>query len=151
MTAQIVVMRWYEYGGGPPFGYATAEFAMYDDWEYFYIYGACFPPDELVTITVCDENYVIAEVEANDCGAFYVYCAAVWAYSDYISDYYFGYWEPLLDTTFSVRAWVDADTVVDEVVTPEDPESYPWLEDTEIQRVVDGDMMANWPLYLYYD
>jgi len=153
-AAQIVVSReaYLSYW----FGYATCELPAYDSNyyggspyldEWFYINGSGFPANEDVTITVCDDYYVIAEVETNDCGAFYVEATMVFYYSDYdgFDDYYYGYWAPLLDTTVSVRAWVNADTDLVETVSPQS-----WLTDVEVRKVDDGDIMASWPLYIDY-
>jgi len=137
-----VVYRWYEFGGWP-FGYATTEVSFNDHtWDTIGISGSCFPADVLVTITVCDEYYVIAQVETNDCGAFDTEADIVLLWSDDLGDWYYGYWEPWLEDTVSVRAWVNARTEVEQTINP-------WGEFTsQIRVVTDGDLMANWPLYL---
>ena len=109
----------------------------YDDWYYSFGYGyhaitgveigytnvvvmgSCFPPNEYVVVTFCDENYYWFEAYTNDCGAF-MYHTSIWPWFGY------GYWDY---DYLSVRAWVDA-RVID------------W-------QVVDGTMYANWPLWLY--
>jgi len=60
------------------------------------VLGSCFPENEWVTVTFCDENYYWFEVETNECGAFYYYTS--------IPPWFgYGYTGPI-----SVRAWVDA-------------------------------------------
>ena len=108
----------------------------YDYWSFFWGYGyqaitgvhwntpvvvlgACFPPNEYVVVTHCDDNAYWFEVKTNECGAF--------MYHTYIWDYFgYGYYDW---DVISIRAWVDA-RVID------------W-------RVVDGTMYANWPLWMY--
>jgi hypothetical protein len=140
-TADIVVYRWYEYDY--PFGYATTEIPFNDiDWEDIGISGSCFPPNEDVTITICDEHYVIAEALTNDCGAFDVRASVVFHWSSWMEEYYYGYWEPWLWDTVSVEAWVNARTTLVETVEP-------WEGfEVQVRKVTSGDMMANWPLYL---
>ena len=101
----------YDYHG---YGYATCEVEI---GTYVEIYGSCFPPNEYVVVTFCEENYYWFEVKTNDCGAF--------VYDTYIP-WWFGYGYYDYDV-MSIRAWVDADV-------------YDWT-------VVDGVMYANWPLY----
>jgi hypothetical protein len=110
----------------------------YDDWDSYYGYGyaaccevetgtwvavlgSCFPPNECVVVTFCDENYYWFEDETNDCGAFvFVTPIPSWfGYGDYDYD------------VMSIRAWVDAEVDEDN-----------WV-------VTDGVMYANWPLFLY--
>jgi len=61
------------------------------------ITGACFPENEWVTITYCDEDIYWLEVKANECGAFTI--------GTYVPEG-FCYWD---EDTISVRAWVDGE------------------------------------------
>jgi hypothetical protein len=124
LDAQIVVCGWADFTTYDPyygyygynFGYATCE-VEYD--TPVCIYGSCFPPNDYVVVTFCDENYYWFEVETNDCGAFY--------YDTYIPSWFgYGYYDY---DVMSIRAWVDADVDEDD-----------WV-------VTDGVMYANWPLY----
>jgi len=57
------------------------------------IKGACFDPEDIVIITICEDNLFLAEAEANDCGAFEVYAIV-----------------PRIPLgPVSVRAWIDVD------------------------------------------
>ena len=162
-SAEIVVTRigYFDVpGANGPFGYATCEIPFSEgSWAEFEIYGSCFEPGDKVTISVCDENivlrlmvYVDGEgyeswydsdyVIANECGAFRVKATIVYRWSDDLMDYYYGYWEPLVYTTVSVRAWVDADTTLVETVEISEGTLI------DIERVVGGEMKANWPLFL---
>lgn len=102
--------------------------------------GSCFEPGDDVVITVCDDQYVlwlydydtkeyVTEIEANECGAFF---------GRFYVDANYGYWYDVFNRPISVRAWTDAD--LDEVV------GYDYL-----YQVEDGELMANWPLYLMWD
>ena len=93
------------------------------------ILGSCFPEDELVTITICDLNCVWAEVETNDCGAFVI----EEIYLDDLDEDQLDYlWENYDYNVVSVRAWVDAE-----------------IDDDN--KVVDGELWANWPLFLMFE
>lgn len=118
LDAQIVVCYddWYSSYG---YGYAAINGVDPIDGTDVVIMGSCFPPDEWVTVTFCDEDYVWFEVETNFCGAFFYE-------TDIPSWFGYGYWGVI-----SVRAWVDAEV------------------DDYDQTVEDGVMYANWPLYLY--
>ena len=60
------------------------------------IKGACFDPEDIVTISICEDNRVLVEeVEANDCGAFEVFVALPSA-------------SKLSYGPVSVRAWLNA-------------------------------------------
>ena len=144
-AATIVVNSLYWWSSSTyGYGYATSAVPLYfgydvgdEDW-YAYaslsVAGSCFPEGEDVTITVCDEAWVLNEIEANDCGAFYGY---------FDVDTYYGYWPTYAyaewngsgwdyyydGDSVSIRAWVDAEIVGG--------------------KVVDGELLASWPLYLY--
>ncbi len=60
------------------------------------IKGSCFNPDELVKITICENNIELVEAIANDCGAFEVFSILPGV-------------PPLQYGSISVRAWVDTD------------------------------------------
>ena len=129
LDAQIVVCGWADFTAfddsmGWPYGYYDYEFGYatctVEYYQYVEVYGSCFPPNECVVVTFCEDDYFWFEVETNDCGAFY--------YDTWIPPW-FGYGEYEYDVV-SIRAWVDAE--VDE---------YDWT-------VVDGVMYANWPLFL---
>lgn len=122
------------------YGYATTNVYLWSSYVYFQVSGSCFEPGDEVYITICDENYVLwlydeyedstdTYIVANDCGAFF---AEFWV------DISYGYWSDILDYPISVRAWTNAE--LDEVE-----------EEEYLYQVVDGDLMANWPLYLTYD
>jgi hypothetical protein len=82
----------------PYHGYWPVCAVGYDfpDTAYVVITGSCFPPNELVTITYCDENIFWVEEYANDCGAFSI--------GIYVPYELFVDWD---GDTISVRAWVD--------------------------------------------
>ena len=158
-SAEIVIMRDGYFTTGN-YGYATCVLPFNEGWEYFEIFGSCFEPGDEVTITVCDDNYVLMlyvyddvedtwyyenYVEANDCGAFRCEAYLVYRWSEDMGEFYYGYWEPLADTTVSVRAWVDADTTLVDQVEPNESGD-PGV--VQIRRVVDGDLKANWPLFI---
>jgi len=156
-SAEIVVSRDGNFSSGQ-YGYATCELPFdQNGWETFTISGSCFEPGDDVTITVCDDYYVLYleyydeeadswyyswTVPVNDCGAFLCEAYLVYDWSDDMVDYYYGYWEPLAETTVSVRAWVNARTEVEKTINP-------WGEFTsQIRVLTDGDLMANWPLFI---
>jgi len=91
-----------------------------------FLLGSCFPPDEEVTITICDENCVWYEIDANDCGAFLIPEIAITdmpdgdQLDDLLDDYCYN--------VVSVRAWIDAE-----------------IDDG---KVVGGELWANWPLFI---
>ena len=127
-VAQITIgwdEDWDYFAGAAPIPWpATVWYAWLD--MPLVILGACFPEDELVTITICDRNCVWAEVETNDCGAFGIYDIELLdldsAQFEYLMTNY-------VDDVVSVRAWVDAE-----------------IDDG---KVVDGELWANWPLFIY--
>ena len=92
-----------------------------------FILGACFPPDEWVTITICDENCVwVDEVKTNDCGAFLIPEIAIFDMPD--EDQLDDLLDDYCGDVVSVRAWIDAE-----------------IDDG---KVVDGELWANWPLVI---
>lgn len=116
------------------FGYDSGDGDWYA-WNFLAVSGSSFPEEEDVTITVCDEAWVVTQIEANDCGAFYGYIS--------VDTYNYGYWPTYAYAEWngsgwdyyydgdavSVRAWVDAEIVGG--------------------KVVGGELLASWPLYLY--
>jgi len=122
-VAQLVVCMDWEEDGHWGFYPVCSAYPGQD----LFILGACFPPDEEVTITICDTNCVWAEVETNDCGAFLILEIAIIdmpdgeQLDDLLEDYCYD--------VVSVRAWVDAE--IDE------------------GKVVDGELWANWPLFIF--
>jgi len=60
------------------------------------IKGSCFNPDDLVKITICENNIELVETIANDCGAFEVFAILPGM-------------PPLKYGSISIRAWVDTD------------------------------------------
>lgn len=88
-TRQIVVTWDPQYYGG--FGYFAVVEAM--PRQTIRIKGACFDPDDIVIITICEHNLILVEAEANNCGAFEVYAVVPGI--------------PL--GPVSVRAWIDVD------------------------------------------
>jgi len=146
-AAEIVIMddiAFYDYYyNWRSFGYATSEI-QFDRYGWFDVFGSGFPANEMITITVCDDYFVIFEVETNDCGAFYYYDACIVWSEDANEDDYYGYWEPWLGETVSVKAWVDADTTLVETVER-------WTDDfVDVYRVTGGDLMASTPLRVDY-
>jgi hypothetical protein len=141
-TAQIVCLRdgyWEGPYGYEWYGYATCDIPTYDGYTWVDVAGSGFEPGEEIVLTVCDGLYVlwvydsendedVMEIEANDCGAFYVEFL-VW------DDY--GYWEDILDedATVSIKAWTNYD--LDDVSGYDD-----------LYVVDDGDLMASWPIWL---
>lgn len=90
-------------------------------------YGSHFPANALVTITICDLDYVLATVRSNACGAFIVSKALIdlpTAQFGYILGNY-------ANGVVSVKAWINANIV----------------ENLEYG----GTMLANWPLYIMVD
>jgi hypothetical protein len=134
-AAEIVVTTSY-FGYG--YSLATCEIDASSGWVWLDVAGSCFEPGDEVTITICEENYVLylydyeeetfgnLSIVANDCGAFY---------AEFLIDDYYGYWYDIFNRTVSVRAWTNAE--LDEV------SDYEYL-----YQVVDGDLQANWPLYI---
>jgi hypothetical protein len=112
-AAEIVVCGWDPY---EQFGYATCV-VMYG--QYVQVAGSCFPENEWVAVTFCEDNYYWFEVETNDWGAFFWEGGIPpwFGYGDYDYD------------TMSIRAWTDY--YVDEG---------DWT--------VTGELMANWPVYI---
>lgn len=101
-------------------------FAILDpEMQPLFISGAGFPPNEVVAITICDQDCVWTGVETNDCGAFFV----IEIYLDDMDvdclDYLY---DNFPDDVVSVGAWVNP--VVDD------------------GHVVDGELWAKWPVYL---
>jgi hypothetical protein len=96
-----------------------------------YILGACLPANETVTITICENNYVWAEGETNDCGGLYIKTTFMLPEAQGIPllNKYAGADDPVV----SVRAWVNA------TVTGNERDGY---------KVTGGDMWANWPVVL---
>ena len=100
------------------------------------ILGACFPPGELVTITICDLNCYWAEATTNDCGAFAIFDIYL---LDLDVDQYGYLMEKYADKSpVSVRAWVNA-------IVYDDPFDEPDMG----PKVISGELWANWPLYIY--
>jgi hypothetical protein len=88
------------------------------------IYGSHFPTNVLVTITICDQDYVLTTVNSNACGAFMVSIALAslpTGQIDYLIDNY-------ANGVVSVKAWINANI----------------LENLEYG----GTMLANCPLYI---
>jgi len=96
LDAQIVVCS--TYWDSPYYGYyPICAVGYYDPAPVsVVITGACFPPDELVTITYCDEDIFWADEYANECGAFFI-----------STDVPFDLFDNWYGETVSVRAWVD--------------------------------------------
>jgi hypothetical protein len=152
-TAEIVVSAYYFFDS---YGYAIVTLGFYD---FVYISGSCFGKNDKVYITVCDKNYVVGDlyyydeseeewvyrdyVIANDCGAFSVQAWIGMYYYEPEDYYFYGYWYPTLNKTISVRAWTHPSFGK---LTLEEDET-----EVEVTRVTSGDLMANWPLYIYYD
>lgn len=87
-------------------------------------YGSHFPTNVLVTITICDQDYVLATVMSNYCGAFIVSVALAdlpTAQLDYLVDHY-------ANEVVSIKAWINANIG----------------ENLEYG----GTMLANWPIYI---
>jgi len=125
------------------FGYATSVIE-FDHYGWFDVAGSGFPANEMITITVCDDYFVIFEVETNECGAFYWHDACIVWSDDYNEEDYYGYWEPWLGETVSVKAWIDAGTTLWETVER-------WEDDfVNVYRVTGGDLMASTPLWVDY-
>jgi hypothetical protein len=136
-TADIVVNNYggYTYG----YGYAICSLPLeyyYDegdeDWyayAYLTVSGSCFDPGDRVYITVCDEDNIIPLAYYDEDEEEWVIrdyaiandCGAFFA--EFAIDTYYGYWDvnPDRDKPVSIQAWVG------------------------------GDMMANYPLFLYTD
>jgi hypothetical protein len=146
-SAAEIVVSTYE---GPSYAITSVGFS-----NWVYISGSCFEPGDDITITVCDEQYVVTlyywdgeswvyedYVTANDCGAFSV--------EAWIGEYYyepedwwvFGYWWPVVDWPISVRAWVNARTAPAVVY-----DAY-YGYDVNVRVVTDDSPAANWPLYI---
>jgi hypothetical protein len=64
--------------------------------QYIRIKGAGFDPGDIVRITICQNNTLLVEAEANDCGAFEVFAVLPGA-------------PPLTYGPVSLKAWVDVD------------------------------------------
>jgi len=91
LDAQLVICydaSWSTYGYEPICGVSLATPVI--------VMGSCFPPNEYVTVTFCDDNYYWFERMTNDCGAFWYHTTipSWFGYGDYDYDY------------LSVRAWV---------------------------------------------
>ena len=95
-VAQLVISN------GDYNNYVAYCYANYDDG--LYIYGSGFPANEDVTITICDENYVLVEATANDCGGF---MARAQILGDLTAEQYDYLYDNYDDEVVSVRAWVD--------------------------------------------
>ncbi|MDD5338061.1 MAG: hypothetical protein PHG35_01420 [Dehalococcoidales bacterium] len=93
-----------------------------------YVFGSCFTPGETVTITICDQNCIIAKVIVNECGAFKVmaFLEMLPAVQLNYLMYHYG------NQVVSIRAWLNA-------------------EEDEDNKVIEGTIVANWPLLLYID
>lgn len=121
-TADIVVCNMniapYEY-------YAICSCGIF---QTIYIFGSCFTPGEVVTITICDRNCIIAKATANECGAFKVTAYLEMLPGDQIT-YLMSYYN---NQVVSIRAWINAET-------------------DEDNKVIEGTIVANWPLLLFVD
>jgi len=106
------------------------------------IWGSGFPAGELVTITICEDNYVWNiggtppnhDIEVNSCGAFSSGGVTLSLSDLQFESLYLNYIS--LDKPVSVRAWIDATTYFDPDMG--------W-------KVTDGTMLANWPLFIDED
>jgi hypothetical protein len=90
-------------------------------------YGSHFPSNALVTITICDLDYVLATVRTNACGAFIVSKTLIdlpTAQFGYVLTHY-------ANDVVSIKAWINANIA----------------ENLEYG----GTMLANWPLYISID
>jgi hypothetical protein len=119
------------------YGYAVCSVPLeyYYDGEDYYAYaaltvtGSCFNPGDRVYITVCDEDNDLPVYGYDEGGDGWILedyvvandCGAFIA--EFYIDTYYGYWDvsPGYDRTISIQAWVD------------------------------GELMANTPLFLYTD
>jgi hypothetical protein len=99
------------------------------------ITGAGFEPDELVVISICDENCFWASVTADDCGAFWVAVDLTGLNSEQMYNLYTDYITQEL--AVSVRAWVSA-TVYNDPTDDPDMGS----------KVTAGELRAVWPLII---
>ena len=77
--------------------------------ETLVVLGACFPPNELVTGTICDLNSVWFQVTTNDCGGF-LYTTNLEAVDPQLMDEIIELYI-LSPTPVSVRAWINATLV----------------------------------------
>jgi hypothetical protein len=91
------------------------------------IYGSHFPTNVLVTITICDQDFVLTTAMSNDCGAFTVSITLANLPADqinYLIDHY-------ANSVVSIKAWINAHV--------------------EENLQYGGTMLANWPLYIMVD
>lgn len=118
LTGDIVVCKW----NGTAGEYYAITSSFYG--QALYVFGSCFTYGDVVTITVCDMDCVLAQVLVNKCGAFMVNVNLTDLPTDqlnYLLDTYLG-------KVISVKAWVDVEI--------------------SSNKVVSGTLVANWPLYL---
>jgi hypothetical protein len=138
-------MPWWSYSTYG-YGYAVCSVPLYfgydtedDAWYAFAaltISGSCFPPGEEVTITVCDEDWVLTQAETSDCGAFFGY---------FDINTYYGYWPVQSHMEWNGMGW-------DTVWEAEPVAVKAWINaEIDDGKVVDGELYANWPLFLYTD
>jgi hypothetical protein len=145
-TAQLVISQWDDYL--TPLCRTTVYVNINHEltgYEVLIISGSDFPPLEEVTITICEQNFVwyvgglsgLSDPDpiiTNECGAFSVQngLANIFAWQfEYLYLNYICYDEPV-----SVSAWVNA--------------TWGYVDGDPLHgpQVVDGDMLASWPLLI---
>lgn len=90
------------------------------------IFGSCFTPGDTVTISICDQNCVLVQAVADNCGGFMAL-----AKINNLPTIQFNYvYDNYHSKVVSVRAWTHA--TID-----------------SNNKVVSGTMIANWPLYIF--
>lgn len=125
-VAQLVVWNELGFGFNGDGGTLVPTTLIFDpELQPLFISGAGFPPNELVAITIGDQDCLWTEVETNDSGAFVVFEIYLDDMDGECLDYLYEYFH---DDVVSVGAWVNA--VVDD------------------GHVVDGELWAKWPVYL---
>ena len=118
LTGDIVVCNW----SSTNYDYYAVTSALLG--QTLYIFGSCFTYGDVVTITVCDRDCILAQVLVNKCGAFKVDASFLALPEDqytYLLDTYMG-------KVVSIKAWIDV-VIAD-------------------NKVVSGTLVSNWPIYL---
>jgi hypothetical protein len=94
--------------------------------DQLYFFGSGFPPGTCVTITICDMNYVLYQIGANDCGAFISEGIII---IDTLDPEQYSYLSENYNCdAVSIRAWLTCRIVEG--------------------KIVDGELWASWPLRL---